>query len=274
MKLPVKSVAKSLVVEYAHQSVQIEDNRLRLGDGGKIDDFLASDFLKHYDLSSMSAGELSQTNIPDVTFLLPAAEPTQVVELRNHIVASHWVAATASDRQGTAGLSERDLHYLSAVTIKDTASEVLYSHGWGNRVKLGGYRSTPISVRGNPMRIFPYHDEVPALMQRFFQWRDKVHNEKLLHPLIVACQATAYLSHIHPFPDGNGRVARMFMQDYMLRQGYVPVTMQALEREEYLQMISDAQDGKPEEFVARVVTTQLDAMRTFKWREIEQEGRP
>ncbi|KAK2753286.1 hypothetical protein FQN55_003415 [Onygenales sp. PD_40] len=56
------------------------------------------------------------------------------------------------------------------------------------------------------------------------------------------------------------------MQDYMIRQGYIPVVMQDLEREEYLAMISDAADGKPEAFVDRVLSTQLDMMRTFEWR--------
>src|SRR5262249_1481206 len=129
------------------------------------------------------------------------------------------------------------------------------------------YRKAPISVRSNPLRIFPYHVEVPACMQRFFQWREKTHQEGKLHPLILACQTVVYFLHIHPFPDGNGRVSRMIMHDYMARQGYVPVVMQALERPDYLKMISDAQDGKPDESVNRVLTTQLEELVTFRTRE-------
>ena len=47
------------------------------------------------------------------------------------------------------------------------------------------------------------------------------------------------------------------MHDYMVRQGYLPVVMQNLEREDYLQMVSNSQDGKPEEFVDQVLDTQL-----------------
>ncbi|MBE3048984.1 Fic family protein [Candidatus Bathyarchaeota archaeon] len=42
---------------------------------------------------------------------------------------------------------------------------------------------------------------------------DIVHKTKSLHPIIAACQLTAYFVHIHPFPDGNGRVSRMLMHD-------------------------------------------------------------
>lgn len=44
MKLPVSELAKTLS-EYAHQSVQIENNRLELGDSMKIYDYLADHFL-------------------------------------------------------------------------------------------------------------------------------------------------------------------------------------------------------------------------------------
>lgn len=43
--------------------------------------------------------------------------------------------------------------------------------------------------------------------------------------------------------------------------------MQDLEREDHLHMIKDAQDGKPDELVDRVITTQLEAIQTFKMRE-------
>ncbi len=141
------------------------------------------------------------------------------------------------------------------------------SIGWaGGNSRSGGYRQAPICVRSNPLRIFPYHVEIPALMQRFFQWRD-TSNKRDIHPLLFACQALACFLHIHPFPDGNGRVSRLMMQDYMIRHGYIPVAFQAITPQDYVQMIKEAQDGNPEEFVGKVLTTQLEAMFTFKMRE-------
>jgi len=106
-------------------------------------------------------------------------------------------------------------------------------------------------------------------MRRFFQLREETHREKTLHSLIFACQVTVYFLHIHAFPDGNGRVSRVLMHDYMVPQGYLPVVMRAMERQDYLKMIADAQDGKPDEFVVRVLTNQLEALQTFKLRELE-----
>lgn len=59
------------------------------------------------------------------------------------------------------------------------------------------------------------------------------------------------------------------MQNDRIRQGYSPVFIQDLEREDYLHMIKDAQDGKPDELVDRVITIHLEVMQTFKMWEME-----
>jgi hypothetical protein len=51
------------------------------------------------------------------------------------------------------------------------------------------------------------------------------------------------------------------MHDYMVRQGYFPVVVQNLERKDYLRMVSNSQDGNPEEFVDQVLDTQLEMMK-------------
>lgn len=50
------------------------------------------------------------------------------------------------------------------------------------------------------------------------------------------------------------------------------MVIQDLEREDYLHMIKDAQDGKPDELVDRVITTQVEAIQTVKMQEERGEG--
>ncbi|KAK2780762.1 hypothetical protein FQN52_002074 [Onygenales sp. PD_12] len=261
-----KGLEKMLVNEYAHQSTAIEDNRLQLGESLRIADSLADKFFQRVDMPSVPTSDLATMPLPPTGELLPEQDSSQVAEIRNHIIATQWVAEVAPMRPGTAGLSEREVCDLLALLIKDTVSEQLYASGWGGRSLPGSYRKLPIGVRSNPLRIFPYPQEVPTLMREFYAWRDNAHNQQLLHPLLLACHLTVYFVFLHPFLDRNGRVSRTLMQDYMIRQGYIPVVIQDLEREEYVAMISDAQDGKPEAFVDRVLSTQLDMMRTFEWR--------
>ncbi|KAK3323134.1 fido domain-containing protein [Cercophora scortea] len=266
IKLPERrTIVESLVAEYAQQSVKIENNTLRLGDSIILNDHLVSTFLKQRDLGSMPALELSNTGLPNLQFLLPEANPSQLAELRNHIIACHWVASKAMLSLNTPkGIDENEVKSLSALIVKDTDSEGIYSAGWGKRIKPGDYRQTPISVKSNPLRIFPYHDEVPALMNRFFEWKNS--KEGALHPLILACQATAYFVYVHPFPDGNGRVSRLVFQDALMRRGYLPVALRGVGRDEYLRMIVEAQDGDPSRFVKEVLSSQLEALRALRSR--------
>jgi Fic family protein len=188
-------------------------------------------------------------------------DPNLVAELRNQIVTSTWIMETAPQLQKSSGLGESDIQSLAALMIKDTVSEQLHSCGWGGRTTPGDYRNIPITVRSNHLRVFPYPQEVPALMEQFIRWRDDVHNKKLVHPLILACHSFVYFESIHPLIDGNGRVGRTLMQDYLLRQGYLPVIYEDLDRGEYIQAVSGAADGEPDAFVRGVLSAQLTMMK-------------
>jgi len=238
---------RALVCEYAHQSTSLERNPLHLGDAVVIFDKLEKQVFSNIDsLDVMSTSEVSKLALPTPEELLPGKDASQVAEIRNHILVSRHITEAALNNPGTAGMSEADIKQLSMMMLRGTDAETLYAFNWGNRIQLGDYRSTPISVRSNPMRIFPYHLEVPACMHRYIEWRDRNHADKILHPIILATHLSTYFVQIHPFLDGNGRLCRVLMADYLIRQGYLPVVFVDLVREDYIKMISDAEDGKPE----------------------------
>ncbi|KAG7070129.1 fic/DOC family protein [Colletotrichum scovillei] len=267
-RLPVMDLGKTLVAEYAQQSVMIENNPLSVTDAIRISDRLRGG-LEQVDLASTPSSELARLVTAWTTPRGADITESATNELQNHIIASQWIAENAAAKAGTAGLCEAEVRDLAVVSVVNTDSESAYDTWrtdskkaggnlvWGSRVPLGEYRNLPISVRSNRLKIFPYPQEVPACMERFFQWRDLQHREKALHPLILACQMTAYFVLVHPFPDGNGRTSRMVKQDYLARQGYVPVVIRNLQREDYLRMIDGASQGKPEEFVTAVLEAQL-----------------
>ncbi|KAK2760725.1 hypothetical protein FQN54_001961 [Arachnomyces sp. PD_36] len=253
---------KSLIPEYAHQSVQIENNRLLLSEALHIAKLL-DPYLQTLNLSSLPSSNLPSLPLPPAHELLPSQPPSQVSELRNHLIASHWVTTQAlQSPQINPLLSEPQTRHLTALLTRDTPSEHLHSTSWGGRTTPGSYRKTPIRTRSNPLCIFPYHTEVPNLMHQFFTWRDTANAD--LHPLLLACQMVVYFTSIHPFLDGNGPVRRVLMQDNLMRRGYFPVVMRGLGDGEYGGLLSDCQDGDGrgvEGFVGRVLWGELDAMR-------------
>ncbi|KAJ1327400.1 Fic family protein [Microdochium nivale] len=264
MRHCIPELGKALAAEYAHQSVAIEKNPIDAGEFRTIFDILDKEVLVSASLASLSLQDLRSLPLPQYH---SSTDPSAVTELMNHIIASQWIATHSTSRTGTTGLTEPEIQKLAALSVQGTKAEDVYKLSWGGSVPLGGYRKTPIGVASNPLRIFPYPLEIASCLERFFEWRDARHHDPRVHPLIHACHMTSYYVHIHPFPDGNGRVSRMLMHDYMLRQGYLPFVMQNLERDDYIAMISNCQDGNPDGFVATVIQTQLEMLQTFHARQ-------
>lgn len=77
-------------------------------------------------------------------------------------------------------------------------------------------------------------------------------------------EMTAYLHHrfvaIHPFADGNGRVARLLSNLYLIRHGYPPIVLDQKNRQQYYRALREADSGDLlpfTTFIARVVNESL-----------------
>lgn len=86
------------------------------------------------------------------------------------------------------------------------------------QAKLAGYRASPVYIRASrhvPPRPESVREAMPALF-------DLMGNEE--HPGVRAVLGHWLFGYIHPFPDGNGRVAR-FLMNVMLASGRYPWTV-------------------------------------------------
>ena len=88
-----------------------------------------------------------------------------------------------------------------------------------------------------------------------------------MHPVLLAAELHRRFVYIHPFIDGNGRVARLLMNLALLRNDYNIAIIPAVTRAEYVAALeaghSDAEMFQ--RFIAdRVIMTQLDILRLFQ----------
>ena len=112
---------------------------------------------------------------------------------------------------------------------------------------------------------FAAPDEVPRLINELVNWLSnhldppkRKRKRYDLHPLLIATILHHRFVNIHPFSDGNGRVARLLTNLVFMRCGYVPMVVRYEDRSQYYEAL-DA--GSPEniEPLAEYFGTQLVA---------------
>jgi Fic family protein len=104
----------------------------------------------------------------------------------------------------------------------------LLSGGLENKAIPGRYRDKDVRV-GEQIFIPPF--KVKSAMKQMFELLE-VQKEKL-HPVLYAIKYHKDIIFIHPFMDGNGRVARLAMNTVMLQNKYLPIDISPQERFNY-----------------------------------------
>ncbi len=107
-----------------------------------------------------------------------------------------------------------------------------------NDQEAGRYRQVRVRVAGSKGVVFPNSVKVPKLMKNLVKW---LNLKSKMHPVEKAALFHLKLVSIHPFIDGNGRVARLLMNWMLVKVGYQPTVIEAEKRQEYILAIEKAQ---------------------------------
>ena len=116
---------------------------------------------------------------------------------------------------------------------------------------LAGYRNDPVFLRGSrhvPPRREAVRDAMPALF-------DLLENEP--EPSVRAVLGHWLFGYIHPYPDGNGRMARFLMNTMLASGGYPWSIIHVKNRGPYLAALERASVHQDIEPFARFVADQV-----------------
>ncbi len=95
----------------------------------------------------------------------------------------------------------------------------------------GRWRETPVSVtagHGATAYRGPDAEAVPALMDEVVEWLE--HGDPEAHVVVRAAMAHLHLVSVHPFQDGNGRVARIVQSLVLARGGLLAPDLASIEQ--------------------------------------------
>lgn len=131
----------------------------------------------------------------------------------------------------------------------------LFPTGWSgmHRIDAGGYRKERMQIVSGAMgkeKVHyeaPSHERIKGLMDTFLEW---VNSKNNLDNVLKSAIAHFWFIIIHPFDDGNGRIARALSDMFLARsedssQRFYSLSNQILmERKDYYKMLQKVQHSK------------------------------
>ena len=108
----------------------------------------------------------------------------------------------------------------------------------GSRVRrtiaVGDYKTTPNHVRTSTGETYYFTppEQVKSAMSDLMDWY-KTKEREGEHPVIIAATFHYRFVRIHPFDDGNGRMARLLMNMILIKHGYTVALIRRENRDEY-----------------------------------------
>ncbi len=169
--------------------------------------------------------------------------------VREHLEATNL--AEAYDLIEAIAKEEREIEHATIQQIHEVVTR-------GIDVDAGKYRVQNVRITG-ANKTPPDFSNVYHLIDDLIAFlKDKDRKE---HPIKTAAFLHHKLVEIHPFTDGNGRVARLLTNLYLMKRGYPPVVLRKEDRGKYYRFLSLADGGNLEPF-ANFIAKYIDESLT------------
>jgi Fic family protein len=124
--------------------------------------------------------------------------------------------------------------------------------------EAGCYRTTNVRIIGSPVSPPPY-GKVVMFMDRLFQTL----STSKMHPIARSAFLHHSLVRIHPFVDGNGRVARLAMNLSLMREGYAPILLFKEDRRIYYQALRKADKGDLKPLLQMMIRSETGSLMLY-----------
>lgn len=215
------------------------------------------------------------------------ADDDLMAHLNDHLDSVNFVFDVLKDDRPFSTSFIKELHQLVTRNQK-------YAEGrdqFGNKLKIDLLRGQYKIRENNPTRddgtkiLYCSPDHVASEMDNLIEIYNK--NAKSMHHLVLATWFHHAFTTIHPFQDGNGRIARLLTSLIFIKNGLFPFTVLREEAKvKYIEALEKADNGMPQNLVSyfaevqkrniqkalnikEVTSTSLDEVQTIFANKIE-----
>lgn len=147
----------------------------------------------------------------------------------------------------------RELHRVILVEPYTTQAQTADGIAVQKRIQLGEYKTMPnhVLTATGATHYYATPEETPARMRDLMDVYQVAQHDERVHPLVLAAWLHHEFVDIHPFDDGNGRMARLLMNLVLMKKHYPPIVIQQAknERNAYYDALSQADAGDLHPFI-------------------------
>ena len=233
----------------------IIDKKRRLEEMGKLSDesldkleqALEVEFV--YNTNSLEGNTLSlgETRLVLKGMTISGKPLTEIQEIKNHPASIDFIKRLAFER--AVPVKERDILKLHKITMSKVMEDA------------GKYRQDDnLAVKG--AEFTPSHwYEIRKEMKQLLNFVNE--NPDGLSPIEIAAHTHYFFARIHPFHNGNGRMARLLTNFILLRHHYPFIVFRKVERSQYLRSLRKADNGDFEPFLTYVAGLVKQILDTY-----------
>ena len=160
-------------------------------------------------------------------------------EMKAHNVGLEMMKREALDKKRP--LSEIFIRELNRIILAGDFYKLSQDGEYRYKIHTGVYKTRPNSVITRSGETFDYAspEETPSMMGDLVKWYNACEKKRTLSVIELATLFHYRYIRIHPFEDGNGRIARLLVNYILLRHGYPMIVIPTADRKNYLEMLSE-----------------------------------
>lgn len=164
------------------------------------------------------------------------------LDIKGHNDAIAFLTSLVKDDSDLTEVDIRGLHKMILVESYQSPAQTPDGQATSKMIRVGEYKQQPnhVLTPTGEIHYFATPEETPIKIYELVQWYNTARQNKKIHPSVLAAFVHHRFVNIHPFDDGNGRLARILMNLILMKNGYPPAIVRLKERSDYYQALNQA----------------------------------
>lgn len=172
------------------------------------------------------------------------------LDIKGHNEAIEFMLQLIKENRPLSESDIKDLHKI--ILVEPYFSRTISPEGieFQKEIKIGQYKASPNHVEtvSGDIHYYTNPEDVAFEMNNLLEWYRDAEKDGL-HPILISAIFHHKFTSIHPFDDGNGRLARILSNFILLRHNYPVIVIKNKDKVQYYSTLNIADNGIYEDLI-------------------------